>query len=1021
MSLRPGLARKLALLALMAIAGAPLRSHAESTFQSQTATVPSGQTKSALPEGNTADDTPSVTSSPLGLIFDYQGLRVRDIQFRGVEGGEISQLRQVITQLPNQPLDRLKIAESVRALYDTGRFADIQVEAERRPQNEVSLVFVATENYFVGMITVNGVPKDMTSNQLVNATKLQLGELYTPEKLRLGIDRMQLLLQENGYYQNAIHETEVTDPKTQQLNLTFDINPGEPAHVGKVTVEGKPGYNTYEILEIAHLHPGDRAASQRITQALQRLKKKYTKKDYLEAQVSVTKSPYQPQKNAVDYTFEIQTGPTVEILVQGVKVRKGVLKKYIPVYEENAVDEDLLNEGRRNLRDYLQTKGYFDAQVDMRKETDAANNHLRIVYDVKRGIRHELSEVQISGNKYFDGAAIRQRMRIQPAGRLFSNGLYSQEMLTNDISNIEDLYHGNGFQQVKVTPTVLDDYKGQEGHMAVAIQIEEGAQTTVASLQILGNRTIPDEQLRGKLYNVNGEPFSESNIASDRDAILTEYFNSGFPKATFEYSTTPSQSGPNQIDVTYTIVEGERFYVDQVVVDGLHFTRPYVARRELQISPRTPISQEEMYKSQQNLYDLGIFNEVDTAVQNPDGDTPSKNVLFRVQEAKRYTFNYGFGFEAQTGQPAGPTQPQGETGVSPRVSFDMTRLNFRGRDHTISFKSHLGRLQQRALLSYDAPRWFNNPNLRLTLTTFYDNTLDVLTFTSKRLEGSAQIEQTWSKVTTTLYRFTYRRVQATNLVISPDLIPVFSQPVRVGMPTFTYIRDKRDNPIETHKGNYTTFDTGVAAGFFGSQASFSRLLLQNSTYMPIAKKWVFARSTRLGIENLFGKNQVIPLPERFLAGGGNSHRGFAINQAGPRDPQSGAPLGGDAVFINNLELRTPPVVLPFVEDNLSFAFFHDAGNVFTAPNDMLKGLTRMNQDTSGCTLSKTSTCNFNYISQALGAGVRYKTPIGPVRVDFGYNLNPPLFPVLSGDQSNPQPHIETGRHFNFFFSIGQTF
>jgi len=713
--------------------------------------------------------------------------------------------------------------------------------------------------------------------------------------------------------------------------------------------------------------------------------------------------------------------PLVEIHIEGTKIRKGVLKKYVPVYEENAMDEDLLSEGRRNLRDYLQTKGYFDAEVNVRKEVDSAQNRLHIIYAVNRGIGHELSEILINGNKYFDDAAVRERMQIQPAGRLASHGLFSQDMLTRDVGNIEDLYRTNGFQQVKVTANVLDDYKGEKGRMAVTIQIEEGIQTLVALLQIVGNRTLPDQQLRGKLYNIEGQPFSQSNIASDRDTILTEYFNNGFPKASFDYSTKPSLSNPNQMDVTYTVVEGEQFFVDQVLVDGLNFTRPYVARRELQVAPGSPISQEQMYKSQQNLYDLGIFNEVDTAVQNPEGEARYKNVVFRVQEAKRYTFNYGLGFEAQTGQPAGPTQPQGETGVSPRVSFDVTRLNFRGRDHTISFKSHLGRLQQRAVLSYDAPRWFNNPSLRLTLTTFYDNTLDVLTFTSKRLEGSAQIEQIWSKVTTTLYRFTYRRVQATNLVISPELIPVFSQPVRVGMPTFTYIRDKRDNPIETHKGNYTTFDSGLAAGFFGSQASFSRLLVQNSTYMPIAKKWVFARSTRIGIENLFGTNEVIPLPERFLAGGGNSHRGFAINQAGPRDPQSGAPVGGDAVFINNLEVRTPPVLLPFVENNLSFAFFHDVGNVFATPNDMLKGLKQWSQDTSGCTSSAASVCNFNYLSQAIGGGIRYKTPIGQVRVDFGYNLNPPAFQVLGGDQSNTLPHTETGRHFNFFFSIGQTF
>ncbi|HSB75464.1 MAG TPA: BamA/TamA family outer membrane protein, partial [Terriglobales bacterium] len=586
----------------------------------------------------------------------------------------------------------------------------------------------------------------------------------------------------------------------------------------------------------------------------------------------------------------------------------------------------------------------------------------------------------------------------------------------------------NGFQQVQVTSTTHDNYMGQMGRIVIDIHVAEGPQTLVGALHLAGNRTIPEDVLRSNLSNIEGQPFSEANIAADRDALLTYYFNNGFPNAAFDYTVTPAPGQANRMNVTYTIREGQQFFVDRVLVDGLNYTRPYVVRRELQVHTGDPISQNQMYDSQSALYNLGIFNEVDTAVQNPNGETPEKNVLLSVKEARRYTFNYGLGFEAQTGQPAGPTQPQGETGVSPRVSFGVTRLNFRGRDHTISFKSHVGRLEQRALVSYDAPHWFNNDKLRLTFAAFYDNSLDVITYTSNRLEGSAQIEQTWSKVTTTLYRFTYRRVQATNLVpLSPNLFPLLSQPVRVGMPSITYIRDKRDNPIETTRGNYTTFDAGVAAGFFGSQASFSRMLVQNATYVPFGSnrsknKWVFARATTVGVENLFGTGQVIPLPERFLSGGGNTLRGFAINQAGPRDPATGAPLGGDALFINNLEIRTPPVSLPWLGDNMGFVAFHDAGNVFASPNGMANGLTRWNQDTSHCFVGSL-TCNFNYLSQNVGAGIRYKTPIGPLRFDVGYNLNPPVFPVNqnTGDQAFPFPHVESGRRINFFFSIGQTF
>ena len=971
---------------------------------------------------------PAPPSTPLGAIFEYQGLPVRDIRFAGIESGDLEQLRKIVSQKPDQPLDRFKIHDSVRALFATGRFADIQVEADRSPQNEVTLVFRAVQNYFVGMVNVEGAPRELTNTQLVNATKLQLGELYSPEKLQTGIDRMGQLLQENGYYQATITESEQRDAATQQVNVSFRVEPGAQARIGRITLTGHPGYTLLELLNAAHFHPGDRVMAQTITSALRRLRNKYQKIDRLEAQVSIPSQTFRPASNTVDYVLHVEPGPIVLVRVQGVGLRGGEIKKLIPVYEENAVDEDLVNEGRHNLRDYMQTRGYFDAEVNVRSEFDEKKNERQIIYIVERGMRHKLTNIDITGNSYFDTGMVRERMQVQPAGRLLSHGMYSQQLLAGDVATIENLYHANGFQQVKVTPAVHDNYLGQMGRIAVEIHIDEGPQTLVGTLHIAGNRAIPEQSLRANLSNVEGQPFSEANIASDRDSVLTYYFNNGFPDAAFDYAATPAPGQPDRMDLTYTIREGQQFFVNRVLVDGLNYTRPYVVRRELQVHTGDPISQNQMYDSQSQLYNLGIFNEVDTAVQNPEGDIADKNVLFSVKEARRYTFNYGFGFEAQTGQPAGPTQPQGETGVSPRVSFGVTRLNFRGRDHTISFKSHVGRLEQRALVSYDAPHWFNNDKLRFTLAGFYDNSLDVVTYTSNRLEGSAQIEQSWSKATTTLYRFTYRRVQATNLVpLSPNLFPLLSQPVRVGMPSITYIRDKRDNPIETTRGNYTTFDAGVAAGFFGSQASFSRLLVQNATYLPFGSnrsknKWIFARSTTIGAENLFGKNQVIPLPERFLSGGGNTLRGFAINQAGPRDPATGAPLGGDALFINNLELRTPPVSLPWLGNNMGFVVFHDAGNVFATPSEMTKGLTRLNQDTSHCTVGSL-TCNFNYLSQNVGGGIRYKTPIGPLRFDVGYNLNPPLFPVNqnTGDQAFPFPHVETARHLNFFFSIGQTF
>ncbi len=1006
-------------------------------------------------------------------MVQYERLTIAEIRWPNIPSDvDQKHWRDLISLQAGKPLDRELVRESIHRLHSTGRFADIRVEAERTSDGKVSLSIFTVPNYFVGSVDVEGVPNRPTAGQVVNASKLQLGELFAADQIERALINIKLLMQENGYYRSSVSVKEYKDPARQQIDILFTVNPGPQARVGNVTVTGSPGYSQGQIQDISKMHPGKPVSVQRTTSALDRLRKKYQKQNRLLAQVSISKKSYREEANAVDYTFDIIPGPKVEIAADGFKIKRRILKQNVPVFEENAVDEDLLNEGRRNLLNYLQSQGYFDAKVGMKERSDTAADLLQITYVIDPGARHRLVRIEFVGNKYFLTDRLLSRMQVHPAARFQSRGRYSQGLLSSDIRGLEDLYRANGFQEIKISGTVIDDYEGRENDLALRVTVDEGPQTLVGEFHIEGNQAFSESELVTYLNTAKGQPFSEFDIAQDRDNLLNYYFNHGFPKATFEATAKPIPGESNRTDVTFKIREGEQVFVDNVFVSGLNHTRPFVVQRELKVKAGDPLSQIDMLQTQQRLYDLGIFSQVGTAVQNPSGNEPDKNVLVDVEEAKRYTFNYGIGLEFQTGQPSavGSNQAKGNTGVSPRVSLGITRLNLRGRDHTVTFKADVGSLQQRGLVSYAAPRWFNSPNWKLSLTAFYDNTIDVTTFTSQRLEGSVQAEETVSKATTMAYRFTYRRVKASNIDISPEQIPLLSLPVRVGEPGFSYIRNKRDNNLETTKGSYNTIDAAVAAGAFGSEADFSSILGQNATYhafgknRPTEKKFVFARSLRIGVETAFGNTvilppgqacpeptqtscpstTVIPLAERFFTGGGNSHRGFGLNQSGPRDPVTGFPLGGSALFLNNFELRLPPPTLPFVQDNLGFAIFEDAGNVFTNGQDMLNNLLRWRQKNPQLCLqpSTAAQCDYNYISHAIGVGVRYKTPIGPVRFDFGYNLNPPAFPscqdvpsyrgqaaspycvsntTTNGTATLPYFVPQHTSHFNVYFSIGQSF
>jgi len=305
------------------------------------------------------------------------------------------------------------------------------------------------------------------------------------------------------------------------------------------------------------------------------------------------------------------------------------------------------------------------------------------------------------------------------------------------------------------------------------------------------------------------------------------------------------------------------------------------------------------------------------------------------------------------------------------------------------------------------------------------------------LEGSAALSYRRNKSDTIIFRANFHRVVISDLKIDPNLIPQFQQAVRIAMPSATLIRDRRDNPADSRRGTFITADFGVSASAVGSEANFNRLALQYTTYHPFGKNIVLARSTQLGIQEPFGGlrkviplgasapvfTREIPLAERFFGGGGNSHRGFAVNQAGPRDPVTGFPLGGAGLFVNSVELRFPVRMPSF--GGLGAVLFHDAGNVYRRIGNLSF---RLKQRVTAEDLANKRITDFDYMVHAVGLGIRYNTPIGPLRLDFAYSLNPPKFYGLSGtindlirNPGNTTRDLHRLSRFQFFFSIGQTY
>jgi outer membrane protein assembly factor BamA len=993
----------------------------------------------------------------------WEGLKIAAIQFRGVDEATLAPLPAELALQPGQPLDGEKLRDSLRRLYATGLYHTISAEGVRAG-DEVTILFTGEPRAFIGSVVVNGVKDERLASQLARAAKLDAGTVFSAAKLVHGDELIRQQLQENGYYEPSVSHSTVADPAHAQVNVAYHVSIGKDARVGNVAVDGDSGMSLETFRKKSKLKYNSKVNRDTTDRALTGLRKEYQKQQRLESDVNAKSKEYQPASNHLNYQFGVNRGPIVTIEVEGVKLGKGTIKRLIPVYEEGAVDDDLLNEGDRNLRDYYQRAGYFNVKITHDRKIHSAER-ADIVYHVNLGLKHRVVGVSVSGNKYFGADTILSRLSVQKADIFQKNGLYSQALVNTDIGAITALYQSNGFSNVKVTPEVTDSDKTAEGEplkigtLAVKYEIDEGAQQRIGKFEVVGAKQVSLATLKPLLNTQVGQPYSAANVSGDRDEILGYYLDHGFGQAQVNATQQIDPENAALVNVKINISEGDEIFVRQVLISGLEHTRPKTVDQLITVHPGDPLNQAALLDTQRKLYNLALFNEVNTAVQNPTGEELRKNVLVQLTEAKRWDFNYGFGFEAQTGNPSNTClseetlislgidpatykcSPNGKTGVSPAVLLDVTRTNVRGTNQSATLRTAYGTLEQRATLLYQFPHLFGWQKFDGSLSGGYINSQDVTTYSSSQLLGSMRVTERPDRRNTLIYEFSYRRVKVNNVQVAPNLVPLYSQPVRVGGPGVTWIRDTRDDPLDAHRGTYNTVQDFFAGSVFGSQANFNRLDMTNSSYYVVGKrKWVIARSTRFGAEQAYGSNtdQDIPLPERLYAGGAQSHRGFAINQAGPRDDLTGYPIGGAGVFINSLELRLPNPTLPYFGNNLGFVLFHDMGNVFNSVSDIGPSFLRFHQpDVAACkdtsvqppespTLSS-GKCSFNYFSHAVGIGLRYHTPIGPIRVDFALNLDPSYYPVFvqyysssSVPVSSPPYHSNSG-YFNFFFSIGQSF
>ena len=941
-------------------------------------------------------------SAPLGAqqtqptTAGFEGQQVSSVEIAVRPDVNVQDLRRLIKQQAAKPFSTEAMHQSVEALQQTKLFTQVQVSLEPE-QDGLRVLFILQPADYVGMIDFQGTGTRFPYTELLQAVNIPEQSPYVPELAAQGQKGLLEYLHSRGFYAAEVTPEARRDENHRIVNLIFRCQLKRQAKIRTLEFKGLTEQQTADVqsalrglwakLKRVSLKPGQYYSEPRVTKSIQYVRKHLRKQDQLAPAIRLNPPQYDAASNTVDVTLAVTPGPKVSVRVAGAKLSRRNLQKLIPIYEEDAVDQDLVDEGESNLKAYFQKKGYFDATADSRM--DKQGDVVSVVYEVSLGAKHQLKGIYFDGNQNVSDRELNSHVLLKKAF-LFSSGSYSEQLVKDSVAALTQLYKDQGFQNVAIEPKV-EDFKPE---VDVTFLIKEGVQDHVASLQIVGNKTQSEAALSQKraLRLKPGQIYSPKLLEADRNRLLATYLDLGYLNASIRSSATPTQDDPHKLNVTYTIEEGPGANISEVVLLGANHTKPKFVRKIASgIQAGRPLSEGKFLQSESDLYGLGIFDWASIKPLRPIVDQTQEEVLIKVHEAPFNSMDIGGGIEIiprdgnlPVNTVAVPGIPPVSLGnkftvsqksyVGPRFLFDFSRHNLRGQAETATIGTVVSRLDQRVFFTFADPH-FNGSSWSALLSVSGERTTENPIYTADLGRASFQVEKALNAKHTRRFvaRYSFQRTDLYNILI-PGLVLPQDQHVRLSTFDGQYIRDTRDKPLDARKGVYQSVDFSVTSKALGSSANFVRFLGQTSFYVPVKPWLVWATNFRLGLAEPLG-NSDVPLSERFFTGGADSLRGFPINGAGPQrpvavctDPTNPAtcvlisvPVGGNMLFIVNSEARFP---VP-LKQGLGAAIFYDGGNVYSNIN--------FHQFTSDFTHS-------------VGIGLRYQTPVGPVRFDVGYRI-----------------------------------
>lgn len=647
------------------------------------------------------------------------------------------------------------------------------------------------------------------------------------------------------------------------------------------------------------------------------------------------------------------------------------LKRKIKTQAGKFLDKKSLKDDIDTIKDLYVKKGFIQVEVEEEIFIDEVTNKVSIHFIVREGYRVRIKKINIFGSESYKKKKILRVIKTRKK-TIFTGGYLKEEMLKEDMGRIVSFYEQNGYIDAKAEYTVEYLYKGR---IEINIKIIEGKRYSVGNVVVLGNRILSDKELFSVMeYIEEGNVFSREKLSVDLAGIRALYFDRGYIFANVEESTS-LDTNTGKVEVKINIVEGGLAYIEKIKVQGNTRTRDIVIRRELRMFPGDRFDGTKLRRSKERLSNLGYFEEVDFDIEDTD-TYDRKNLVVQVKEAKTGTFSFGGGFSTVD-------QVVGFVEIEQR-NFDFANWpTFTGGGQQLKLRAETGSTKNNLLLSFTEPWIFDYPvsggfDLYRRVRDREENT--GYAYDEQRTGGDIRFGKQFTEFVSG--SITYKREEVTienfEVGVSADLLEEEGTNT-TSMVGVVLSRDTRDSVFSPTKGLMLSGGFDVAGSVLGGDKDFFRLQATSSYYIPLKFKSVLEFRLQGGYINAFGDSTKVPIFERFFAGGARTIRGYDERKVGPLDPTTNDPTGGESMVVANVEYTIPII------DFIKLAAFFDSGNVWPTVEDFGSG----------------------DFKSGMGLGLRVKTPVGPINLDYGYPLN---------DEPG-----EDGKSGKFYFSVSRGF